>query len=209
MKGEASDPGKLNRLLKIAALAGVESAVKLHVTRGDDLDARDDSGMTPLMLAASRNRAAICSMLLEAGADPLLRTPSGQDALAFARTIGAADAVLVLEHCLSGRSAEVEAESPLDMGTAVPDTADVAALPFFDISAQLGDRNSFDLSGWETEEESVAPEGDPDLALLAGNLHRSISGHRPVDLSDDWDNIEAFLPQRSIPLPKANEAEWS
>ena len=47
----------VNRLLKMAIVGGVESAVKLHVERGDDLNARDDCGFTPLMLAASRNRA--------------------------------------------------------------------------------------------------------------------------------------------------------
>ena len=31
---------KLNPLLRMATIAGVEVAVKLHIARGDDLDAR-------------------------------------------------------------------------------------------------------------------------------------------------------------------------
>lgn len=79
----------LNRLLKLAVMAGVESSVRVHISRGDELDARDATGKTPLMLAAMRDRAAICTLLLEAGADPALRDADGADALATARAIGA------------------------------------------------------------------------------------------------------------------------
>lgn len=79
----------LNRLLKLAVMAGVESSVRVHISRGDELDARDATGKTPLMLAAMRDRAAICTLLLEAGADPALCDADGADALATARAIGA------------------------------------------------------------------------------------------------------------------------
>ena len=42
----------LNKLLKIAVSNGVEAAIKLQIAKGDDLDARDDAGNTPLMIAA-------------------------------------------------------------------------------------------------------------------------------------------------------------
>lgn len=82
--GTADHPfGKpLNSLLRMAILAGVAVAVRLHIRRGDDLNARDGSGMTPLMLAASRNKGEICSLLLSAGADPTLTDPGGRSALA-------------------------------------------------------------------------------------------------------------------------------
>lgn len=86
----------LNRLLKIAVLAGVESAVRMHVRRGDDLDARDGDGMTPLMLAASKNKAGICALLLASGADPSLKDSSGRDALGIAEAMGASEAAGVL-----------------------------------------------------------------------------------------------------------------
>ena len=44
----------MNPLLRMAVLAGVETAVRLHIRRGDSLDARDGGGATPLMLAAGR-----------------------------------------------------------------------------------------------------------------------------------------------------------
>ena len=205
---DAQAGGKLNRLLKMAVLAGVETAVRLHVRRGDDLDARDDSGMTPLMLAASKNKAAVCSLLLEAGADLFLRDMSGRDALDIARTNGSVQAASVLETAVAVRAAEIETDFSEATEVAVSETACTQSFPFNDISVQPEEEDSFDLSGWEAEEESVAPEGDPSLVLLSADLHRSISAHRPVDLSEDWDDIEAFLPQRSSPLPKGDDEEW-
>jgi len=197
---------KLNRLLKMAVLAGVEMAVRLHVRRGDDLDARDDSGMTPLMLAASKNKAAVCSLLLEAGADLFLRDPLGRDALDVARTAGSVQAASVLENAVAARAVEIDL--PEETEAAVSEYVGAVAFPFNNLSVLPEEDDSFDLTGWEAEEESVAPEGDPSLGLLAADLHRSISAHRPVDLSEDWGDIEAFLPQRSSSLPKEDDEEW-
>ena len=71
----------LHRLFKMAVMAGVEDSVRLHIRRGDDVNARDDKGLTPLMIAASRNRAGTCKLLLDSGADAQLLNPAGLDAL--------------------------------------------------------------------------------------------------------------------------------
>ena len=39
----------LNRLFKMAILAGVGKSVRLHIDRGDKVNARDSKGMTPLI----------------------------------------------------------------------------------------------------------------------------------------------------------------
>jgi RNA polymerase primary sigma factor len=102
----------LNRLLKLAVMAGVENSVRVHVSRGDDLDARDPMGKTPLMLAALRDRAAICVLLLEAGADPSLRDGDGADALAIARASGATEALAAIKSwcAASGRYGSTESD---------------------------------------------------------------------------------------------------
>ena len=91
----------LNKLFRLAVIAGVETAVKIHIRRGDDLNARDSSGMTPLMLAASKNKASVCSLLLAGGADPGLLDGQGRDALAIARASNAERAAAVLEEALA------------------------------------------------------------------------------------------------------------
>lgn len=61
----------LNPLLKMAAVAGVQTAIRLHIRRGDDLDAVEENGRAPLMLTAVRGHVDVCKLLLEVGADPL------------------------------------------------------------------------------------------------------------------------------------------
>lgn len=78
-------------------VAGVESAVQIHIDRGDDLNARDEKGQTPLMLSAARNKATICKMLLAAGADAGLLDPLGRDALAIAQAAGALEAASAIK----------------------------------------------------------------------------------------------------------------
>lgn len=86
----------MNQFLRLAVMAGVESAVQVHIERGDDLNARDNSGLTPLMLSAVRNKAGICKLLLSAGADHGLLDPSGKTALQIATAAGAGDTAAIL-----------------------------------------------------------------------------------------------------------------
>lgn len=87
----------LGRLLKVAVSAGIESAVRLHISRGDDLEGRDEAGLTPLLIAAARNRGSICRMLLEAGADPSATDSVGRDALSMALAHGSTEAAAAIE----------------------------------------------------------------------------------------------------------------
>jgi len=202
-------------------VAGVESAVQIHIDRGDDLNARDDKGQTPLMLSAARNKAAICKLLLAAGADAGLLDPSGLDALGIAHAAGALDAASVIEAARtsdSGEPAEVaaghatqaandasgadlavpEAEAPL----VAPSTPDAPAPEI----VAVDDGEGFDLGSWEAEEDQAPPEDDPTLAVAAVEIQAAITDHQPIDSSADWDDFEAFLPERATPLPRADDA---
>lgn len=91
----------IHRLFKIAVWAGAEAAVRLHIERGDDTNARDESGLTPLMIAAERNKAVVCQMLVDAGADLYALDPSGRTALKIAVANDAQEAAAVIELALS------------------------------------------------------------------------------------------------------------
>lgn len=200
----------LNRLLRMAVLAGAESAVRMHVRRGDDLDARDGDGMTPLMLAASKNKAAICALLLGSGADASLKDAVGRDALGIAKASGAAEAESVLSVTETEPPTAQEADGSAETG-ANPDVAPAAA----DVPAPrpaetgfAGDNDVFpDASGWEPEEDGPPPEGDETLAVAAAAAHRAMSEHVPTDTAEDWEDFEAFLPESSVPLPRAGDGE--
>lgn len=245
----------------MAIVAGVESAVRIHIERGDDLNARDAGGQTPLMLAAARNKPHICKLLLDAGADPLLSDPGGSNALFIANSIGAREVALLLEPAFASKLQTVSADDafPLNDSPAnddvicisesiqdatpatdpsVSDVADIAPPPPPEIAesdATLDplvtdhqkaiewstapipstvelidfDENgaTLDLSGWETEAELSTPDGDPTVLATASDVQNAISEHAPIDLSADWDDFEAFLPERASPLPKADDAE--
>ena len=91
----------INRLLKMAVVGGAEAAVRLHIDRGDNLNSRDDRGLTPLMLAAARNKAEICRLLIDAGADLYALDPVGRDALAIAIAAGALGSASAVEAALA------------------------------------------------------------------------------------------------------------
>lgn len=104
---------KLNPLLRLAAISGVETAIKLHIRRGDDLDARDGSGATPLILAAGRRRKGAVRLLLDAGANPALADLSGMDALAHALKGGCPETVAVLTEAVAHLAAPEPSTEPL------------------------------------------------------------------------------------------------
>jgi RNA polymerase primary sigma factor len=275
----------LSRFFKMAIVAGVENAVRLHIERGDNLNARDSAGQTPLMLAAARNKPHICKLLLTAGADPLLRDPSGSDALIIATAAGAREVALLLEPAFpeelrthwtndafptdndhandnligiaepfQDKPGSSQCPNPAELTCTQPPsfhevaacsqwsnfevTAIITTLPLADsVDFDIGlntcppsheentgwhadsqpnvvrlidfDENgaAFDLSGWEAEAELATPDGDPAVLATASEVQNAISAHAPIDISADWDDFEAFLPERASPLPKADDAE--
>ena len=231
------DAPPLSRFLRMAVVAGVESAVRIHIDRGDDLNARDDKGQTPLMLAAARNKASICKKLLDAGADADLLDPVGRSALTIAHAAGAAEAAITIEaacmpqtlqddtflepaaispdaqraRAANDSQAESQAaDGPLPLAgqpVAVLESAPASATVPV-IDWDLGsDGAEFDLAGWVAEEELAPPEGDPSLSATAFEIQSAISEHEPIDTSADWEGFEALLPERATPLPRADDAE--
>ena len=218
----------LNHLLKMAVVAGVETAVRLHIRRGDDLDACDGAGYTPLMLAASRNKANICRILLDAGAKPDLVNHSGLNALAIAHKVSASEAVAILiEDAYIRQVKAVDSDDmrcvdelatpspPID--TNEPDIAtenegglkvievpnrDNVPLEYFD-----EEESSLDLSAWVKEEDGPPPIGDETLAEAATKLHQVITRHKPVDTAEDWEDFDLILPEFAAPLLQANDEE--
>ena len=235
----------LNRFFRMAVVTGVESAVQVHINRGDDLDARDEKGLTPLMISAARNKAAICRLLLAAGADANLLDPSGRSARDIAQAAGALEAAEVIEtadtphapsfhgngYCVTAPDAHGGEGIPASNDPPASRQADAkreecgrrsVPLPRFDGVAIPGsvpdtesdagdeigdDGGDFDLTGWEVDEDQPAPAGEPTLSVAALALQSAITAHQPIDTSADWNDFEAFLPERATPLPRADDAE--
>lgn len=179
----------MNRLLRMAVMAGVENSVRLHIDRGDDINSRDDKGLTPLMLAASRNKALICRLLIDARADLGLLDPFGRDALSIARGAGASEAAEVIARALPP-----------------PPCLEPPAVEAPSAPAHL-DETAFDLSLWEAEEDTRAPPFDESLARPAAALQAAITSHTPIDNAPAWDEFEIFLPSFASPLLRIDHVE--
>ncbi|RSE90425.1 sigma-70 family RNA polymerase sigma factor [Achromobacter denitrificans] len=226
----------LSQFLRLAVIAGVESAVQIHIERGDDLNARDARGMTPLMLSAARDKPAICKLLLSAGADHRLLAPSGKTALEIAVAAGSEATAAILKAVPapipplsvialdSGSDSAVEPFPPLQPVAAQttlaehtedpePSTPETLAESSASKSACAAivvnetDDGGGDLSGWEAEEEPTRPETDLKVLDSASAVQTAITVHEPIDSSTEWDDIDAYLPEAALPLARADDAE--
>nr|WP_229519388.1 sigma-70 family RNA polymerase sigma factor [Massilia rhizosphaerae] len=213
----------------MAVIAGVESAVQLHIDRGDNINARDGNGFTALMLAAARNKSSICQLLLSAGADKDLLAPSGKSAYIIAVDAGALEAAALFEEITPSPdqipSAEMTA-TPMDQRASIVDgyvtgSADHIVAPSFDSvettvfdlrnddaeQVDLDGGRAFDLLEWEAEEEASPPEVNPAVAENARAIQEFISNHEPFDSSEGWDDVDIYLPDVSLPLARAENPE--
>lgn len=97
MDVQARDRVRIGLTFRMALLAGAEGSVLLHLSTGEDVNALDDSGRSPLILAATRGHVDVCSLLLARGADIGIRDGAGRDALTAAREQGHHSVAKLLE----------------------------------------------------------------------------------------------------------------
>ncbi len=206
----------LNHLLKMAVVAGVETAVRLHIRRGDDLDARDGAGLTPLMLAASRNKANVCRLLLAAGVNPDLVDPSGRNALAIAHAASASETVAVIIEDASTRKAPAPDESIVENFSAQPSRVDTLAKP-----SPIIDANETEGTAWESSTEepeaylSDRPENPPFLNISTENdggfrQKVEISSRNAItldysDVEESFTDLSAWEAEEDKPPPAGDE----
>ena len=181
----------LNGPFKLAVLAGVLSSVKLHIARGDNLNARDSNGLTPLMLAAGRDKSEICKVLLEAGADAHLLDPSGKTAYEIAINASALLAAVVL--------------APPSISDEDSYTNSLISIPLIDLTSDTPD--SLDWSNWESEETHEPPSDDITVSIDSNIIQEAISNHKPIDTSEEWHDLEIFLPEKSFKWTKEDDGE--
>ena len=170
IEANVSGARPLSQFLRMAVMAGVESAVRIHIERGDDLNARDASGMTPLMLSAVRNKPAICRLLLSAGVDHELLDPSGRTALEIAVTAGAEATAAIL----GAVSAPLHSFPPLETEVVLgPDAASEPALPAHSIAEAAAPGELVAASAPtepDTTAEPLVQEAAPPLAPVLAEL---------------------------------------
>jgi RNA polymerase primary sigma factor len=204
---------KLGPLFRLALKSGAVEAIALHVQRGEALNGRDSSGLTPLMIAAIQNQQDACKKLLALGANSSLLSSCGRTAseLAFDR------GHLTLAELLSSLSfPNMGSLATVEIANVAPDaavlnftlttaraqstakdnsgTAHQGSLLLFDDIIEPPE----DLNGWAAADMPEAPAHDVDCVTAARNVQRRISEHRRIADETDWSEIEFDLPEARL-----------
>lgn len=199
-----ASPKPLNNLLRMAVIAGVESAVCLHIERGDDLNARDASGLTPLMISAARNKPAICKLLLNAGANAHLIDHTGRTALQIAidsQASAVADILKVVTKSISSKNTHSTESSSSNVSSEQNSIYSTTS----DASPIVEDE--FIFSEWEAENEPIRPNANAAVEESARAIQVAITNHRPIDSSTEWDDVDTYLPDAALPLAHIEDIE--
>ena len=200
----------LNRLFKIAISNGVENAIKVHISRGDDLNARDEAGDTPLIIAVRKKQIKACRLLLESGADPLLQDSHGKNAAAIAFENGAFETGALIQSFLPNQIETRHSGNSINRSAFNEPVKEEAAQTASKISNYLAQHeidSDWKIGDWEPERETPPPKEDPNIALKAKDQHLAISEHVAIDTSTDWEHFDISLPEFSEPLIKTAIAE--
>jgi len=197
---------------RMAVLAGAIESVRLHLHSGVDINAVDEKGRSPLILAASKGRLDICKLLLEKGADPTLKDGEGKDALDAALFRGQVGVAALLHEALihfqqfrccnangdpshgSGVHNIYHDNDHLYALNCVPVKVDDP--PILSNNEQYSENDrAFDLSVWKEENETAIPVNDLACADQTSALQTRLSRHIPVDTDENWNDIEIELPE--------------
>jgi hypothetical protein len=89
--------------LHYAATHGHLAVMTLLLDSDAYIDAASPNGTTPLMMAAHYGTASAVKLLLEAGADPLLKNDQGMSAIDFAQRANHADSADIIAAFVRGR----------------------------------------------------------------------------------------------------------
>jgi RNA polymerase primary sigma factor len=182
-------------LFRMSIMNGIQAAVEQQIGRGINVNACDEKGRTALIIAASRGHKDICHLLLESGADPCMRDIDGNTALTAASQRGHLKIVSLLHNYIASDPALLvehknTIEQPAINGTTTHNDHGASINLIADTQSE-----SLDISAWEEEIETAAPDNDSDCLRESEEIQHEISLHVVIDTDDDWTDVEIDLPE--------------
>lgn len=178
---------KIDPLLRMAVSRGLHQSAESLIARGANVNAVDSSGRTALLLAVRSGDRKICTILLEAGADPLDGGTQAVTPLEEALITPRNDLVSLLNRYIKDKDGPVP-PSATSKDRQEEENQDLSGQTF------RGGRAALylpDDEEWETEPESDLPEGDDELIDQASDVQEKISRHLPM--ASDQEQLEISL----------------
>jgi RNA polymerase primary sigma factor len=186
-------PARLSSTFKQSISLGIEAVVRHHLQSGHDVNSRDDKGQTPLIIAAAKGHAKICSILLEAGANPALKCLAGFTALDVAINQNRSDVGELLQRLSNEEPPVPQEPQPFAPALVQPPIPEVALVTVLALDEE--DDGDLDLSGWQPEADLPLPPQDPTVLTDVTSTQRELGEHVPIDLDEDWSDVEINLPE--------------
>lgn len=182
-------------LFRMAISNGVSSSVSHLIARGIDVNARDEKGRTALIIASTKGHLEICSILLQHGAKPELKDNDGNCALLTAEKNGHNE-IAALLRALLPEEEMLETIIPLNIETAVDMPSELAVPEAVTPETVSTDNTDLpDITLWEEDFDSPAPENDLLCLAEAEKLQIGMSAHSPIDVDEDWSDVHINLPE--------------
>ncbi|WP_413060859.1 sigma-70 family RNA polymerase sigma factor [Sphingomonas carotinifaciens] len=167
----------------MALHAGATPAIRAFINRGADLDARDGSGRTPLMIVANRGHLESARVLIEAGAAVSSLDDSGLDVMAHANHSGRLELLSLLAPLFAEPDADLCEDWEAELHTSESVWADSETPDHAD--GELVPPHAF-------ADDEQPPQ--PILALAPDVAAHNHSSEHPASTADD-------------PLPSVSETE--
>lgn len=160
----------LKPLLRLAIAQGNAELVQTYLDGGGDVDARDQRGRSPLILAAENGHLALCRLLLEHGASVGCEDDNGATAASVAAAAGHHNITAYLDDIANGNASFAS--------SGVEESSDTA----------------IDLGEWEAEEDQIAPADDAQLRTRLTAVQEKQQSRRIVNPDQDWSDLTVKLP---------------
>jgi len=179
--------------LFLAASRGHAEICQILLDAGADLAHVDMEGNDALWAATTKGHLAVAEIIRAAAASVSELPSRGVES----QIMEAEEVCIAREPAATGATSEYMVIAPVVDGPTPPDTgitpdgatSEIEGEPAYQQSAE-----ELDLSGWDEEVDTPPPPADPHCTDLANELQKRLSLHVPIDLDEDWGDVDIELP---------------